>query len=241
MDSNLKKLSMRWLFLPTFLIFCGISPQLASAVSIVATAEGSQTPPIVNRPSIQNGSFTVTPIQEGVLPLGDGVDEFTTWIFDFNSDPNLPAFLNAVATGQPLTSAKLTLTLLPMNSLATDSFSFGADALNVVPRVLTVPNVSVLIGNPTLEQPVTLELNLLTIDPNFIPNSTITSTQILAAFNSSKVRNTLRANYQDDAIISFAQLELGTATSPSTTTVPEPGVVSGLLSLAFSLLVFRQK
>jgi hypothetical protein len=57
---------------------------------------------------LKNGDFLIhANPSPSAGPTGDGVDEQTTWSFDFKNDPNYSAFV----AGGTLTSAKLTITL----------------------------------------------------------------------------------------------------------------------------------
>ena len=83
----------------------------ALAVNIVATASaasGQPTPINVNL-ALQNGDFRIgaNPAAGVGHVTGDGVDETTTWAFDFTADPQYAAFL---AEGG-LAEARLTLVL----------------------------------------------------------------------------------------------------------------------------------
>jgi hypothetical protein len=184
-------------------------PEDASAVVITATAQGDTNPPIINGQSLQNGDFLITP--NVFTTLGNGIDEFTNWDFDFNSDSNLQTFINAI-NGGPLTSAKLTLTLSPKSLFSTDSTG--------IPGVKGIPNLPSIPGIPNVGKTDTVVLDLLN-DYGF------TSTQILGAFNSGSA-NVIPWAYQDDAIISFAQLELEAEDSQS---VPEPASIISLLAV----------
>lgn len=186
-----------------------LMPEDASAVVITATAQGDTNPAIINGQSLQNGDFSITP--NFFTTLGDGIDEFTNWNFDFNSDSNLQTFINAIGQGS-LTSAKLTLTLSPRGGFSTD-----ATGIRGVNRIVDLPNIP---GIPGVGETDTIVLDLLN-DYGF------TSTQILGSFNSGNA-NVIPWYYADDAIISFSQLELEAEDAQS---VPEPASIISLLTV----------
>jgi len=191
-----------------------IMPGGAFAVSITSTVVGSPNPTPINGQSLQNGGFRITPNQDTFL--GDGDNEFTKWEFDFNNDPNLALF----AKSGPLTSALLTLTLSPKSLFDTDTTGMETDptGMEEATTVRGIANLFTIPGIPSEGQTGTVTLNLF--DYGF------TSAEILGAFNSGKP-NAIRWGYQDDAIISFAQLELQTRDVAS---VPEPASVLGILA-----------
>ncbi|XWK88795.1 MAG: PEP-CTERM sorting domain-containing protein [Phormidium sp.] len=184
-----------------FIALGSLMPAKALAFSIVSEVSGSPTPPIINGQSLQNGDFLIRPIQDFVLTLGDGIDEHTSWNFDFTNDPNYEVFTGST----DLASAVLTLTLTPKSGLITTDTTG-------IPGVtgIAIPNIP---GIPSLGQTDTITLNLF--DYGF------TSQQIMGVFASNN--GIIPWVYQDDAIISSARLELKA--------VPEPTSTLGLLAL----------
>src|SRR3990172_3965002 len=89
-----------------------------AAFTITATATGSPTPtvgPCSGYPL--NVDFEITP---NVNPgCGDGVDEFTTWTFDFTTSSGFASFLYCIDSipGSLVGSALLTLKLTPKHAL----------------------------------------------------------------------------------------------------------------------------
>ncbi|MGD1804339.1 hypothetical protein ACP6PL_02700 [Dapis sp. BLCC M126] len=136
------------------------------------------------------------------MPTGDRLDERTEWLFDFSSDSNLALF----PTYSPLDSAILTLTLSPVNSLTTDTT--GVPGLKSI-LIRDLPDI------PAVGTTGKVSINLL--DFGF------TSTDIINSLDP--VTNTISWSYQDDAVISFAELEL-TVEVESTS---EPTSILGLL------------
>ena len=197
-----------------------LMPEDSYAAVITSTAQGDENPAIINGESLQNGDFLIK--FNHFKTLGDGQDEFTHWNFDFNSDPNLQAFINAIAQ-EPLTSANLTLTLSPKPGFSTD----GTGLTGV--KGIGQGNLANVPGIPGVGETGTVVLDLLN-DYGF------TSTEILGAFNSGDA-NVIPWNYQEDAIISFAQLEL----EAEAQSVPEPLTMLGsATALGFGALFKRQ-
>ncbi len=51
---------------------------------------------------IQNGDFTIIPVPSTATTVGDGIDEWTSGVFDFRSHPNYLAFSrNSMAKSFP--------------------------------------------------------------------------------------------------------------------------------------------
>lgn len=83
----------------------------AHAANISATAIAASTLPttVPVGQDLQNGDFLIHANNQASLPhvTGDGVDEATSWAFDFTNDPQYAAFM----AGGGLVDAWLTLTL----------------------------------------------------------------------------------------------------------------------------------
>ena len=77
---------------------------------IVAKAYGSPTPEKKKGESVVNGDFLIVRHRDRTLTTGDGINEETSWTFDFGEEENYRSF--EASTG-PLTAALLTLTLTP--------------------------------------------------------------------------------------------------------------------------------
>ena len=84
-------------------------PAQAVNISATATAASGQPGTVAPNLDLQNGDFLIhaNPAAGDGHVTGDGVDEATSWAFDFTSDPQYAAFM---ATGG-LVEARLTLTL----------------------------------------------------------------------------------------------------------------------------------
>lgn len=180
------------------------------AATISATAVGSPTPEVTTETELQNGDFLIVP--GDTTSLGYGFNEITSWEFDFNDDPNLSSFSAATSSGS-LDSAQLTLTMTPTNELiTTDKVELSNSNRLPVPRISNVPEIG---------ETGTVEVELL--DYGF------TSEDILEAFSSGK-ENVIPFRYQDDALISSAELEL-TAAAPEPTTILGTSIALGLGAL----------
>jgi hypothetical protein len=154
-------------------------------LTITATASGSLRPRMASFPAtVTNGDFTIAGNAIAAL-VGDGVDEQTTWTFDFTGDPDFSSF----STSLPLASAPLTLTLRPMDPLITSDIF----------RIEGLGNVSTheIQGLPPDRLPHTVQLELL----NFY-----SSAEILGVLTANAGR--IPMLYADDAIVAFAQLDL---------------------------------
>ena len=84
-----------------------------------AEAIGSPTPDQLRDASLEdtitNWDFVIRRAEGENTTLGDGIDEQTTWTFDFSEDPDFAVF----PTADSLASARLTLTLTPTSPLIT--------------------------------------------------------------------------------------------------------------------------
>ncbi len=195
------------LSLPFFAILTTLTfwvPKEALAISIKATATGSPNPTPIVGGDLQNGDFLIQHNRvPPSLPTGDGSDEVTRWLFDFSSDSNLAFF----PISSPLNSALLTLTLFPANGLLTTDATgvFGG-------KVIRIPEIP---GIPAVGTTGTVSIELL--DFGF------TSTDIINSFDP--VTNTIPWVYADDAVVSYAELELTVEVESS----PEPTNILGLL------------
>jgi DNA-binding beta-propeller fold protein YncE len=161
---------------------------LSVHIQITATASGSRTPPTAVGESVVNGDFLIVRNREPGFTTGDGSDEETSWTFDFNEDPNYRDF---ESRSGPLTSALLTLTLTPKNEGITSDVVF-IETLSLInaPEIQTLP--------VDVTSTITIEL---------LDKPSYTSTAIIGIFFSS-IEGRILMRYLDDAIISWAKLEL---------------------------------
>lgn len=178
-------------------------PMASWAVAITAVATGSTSPtpgPIGG--TLWNGDFF---IQDGSgttnTGTGDGVDENTSWLFDFRTDPGFGNF----STTAPLATAFLTLQLSSRDVLDyTDFFRIGG--------------LSPFGGCGTCDP---FDSALFDLPAGA---TQIMQIQLLDYYNSGELLGVLNngfgmvpAQYGDDAIVSYASLHLAT--------VPEPWVL----------------
>ncbi|NEP36856.1 MULTISPECIES: PEP-CTERM sorting domain-containing protein [unclassified Moorena] len=156
---------------------------LASRLDLTAEAIGSSTPSTILNPSIgqtlQNSDFTIE--KNGDKILGNGIDEQTSWSFDFS---DLATSINDVL------QAELTLDLTPNNVLITTDV-FGIIGLDTI---LIAPLSNLSVGTKQ-----SLSLNLLEF---------YDSGEIVNVFNANSGK--IPVFYGDDAIVSGAKLSLST-------------------------------
>ncbi|NEP36863.1 hypothetical protein [Moorena sp. SIO3B2] len=157
---------------------------LASRLDFTAEAIGSSSPSTILNASIgqtlQNGDFTIERTGDSTT-LGNGIDEDTSWSFDFS---DLATSIN------DLSQAKLILDLTPNNALITTDL-FGIRGLDTI----TID----LIRNLPVGTKQSLSLNLLEF---------YESGEIVNVFNGNSGK--IPVFYGDDAIVSRAELSLST-------------------------------
>ncbi|AOY83384.1 PEP-CTERM sorting domain-containing protein [Moorena producens JHB] len=157
---------------------------LASRLDFTAEAIGSSSPSTILNASIgqtlQNGDFTIERTGDSTT-LGNGIDEDTSWSFDFS---DLATSIN------DLSQAKLILDLTPNNALITTDL-FGIRGLDTI----TID----LIRNLPVGTKQSLSLNLLEF---------YESAEIVNVFNVNSGK--IPVFYGDDAIVSRAELSLST-------------------------------
>jgi hypothetical protein len=156
--------------------------------------DGSQSPLTPGPCPVTNGPFAINEDSSSVPVCGDGSDEITTWTFDFNP--------NSCGASGPVTSAVLILTLTPGNSLVSN------DRVQIV----GLPSIAVDAGgwanSPLpLGGPYPLMVgSTSTISRDLIAPGDYTSSQILGIFTANS--GSIPMAYQDDATVSFAELDL---------------------------------
>jgi hypothetical protein len=174
-----------------------VSLPAGAAVSIAATATGSSSPATIDVSlDLVNGDFFIAKNPAAGLGhvTGDGVDETTTWTFDFTNDPN---YANFPSNGT-LTVALLTLTLTtvfdpgPVTDLVRP-----LDLFPIIPIPLFLTGPGAKTGN--------IEFALLALGYN--------SGQLLTFFTGNN--GLFPMIYADDAIVSFARLDLTAVPIPA--------------------------
>jgi len=155
---------------------------------IRATAKGSMEPLVETDPVVTNGNFTITDVG-GITNTGtgDGIDEITTWTFDFTGDPQFDAFNPLV----PFISAPLTVELTRKGDLFfTDTIGIDVKGLSAItdffPRFVIQKNATKR-----------YHLNLLDF---------YTPTDLMTVFTDHGGR--IPMLYADDSVVSSAKLEL---------------------------------
>lgn len=153
------------------------------SITITATASGDTRPETTFYPDkVYNGDFTIVG-REMATHVGDGREERTSWTFDFTPDLQY----RLLSEWLPLTSALLTLTLTPRHFAIADTVRIARR------RAVVTPLIQGLQVGPTC----TIVLQLL---------DWYSSDEILSCLFDRAGH--LQMTYSDNAVISFAQLEL---------------------------------
>lgn len=194
---------MRVLSLALAVIILVSFPVASWAVAITAVATGSSSP----RPgsiggTLWNGDFF---IQDGAgttnTGAGDGIDESTSWLFDFRTDSDFGSFATAAA---PLATAFLTLELTSKDSLdVTDFFRLGG--LTPFGGCGTCSPVDMSLFDLPTGATQIMQIQLLDY---------YTSNDLLTVFDNNF--GMVSAQYGDDAIVSYASLHLARVPEPFT-------------------------
>ncbi|MEA3334304.1 MAG: hypothetical protein U9R25_00225 [Chloroflexota bacterium] len=118
--------------------------------------------------------------------MGDGINEITSWTFDFLQDPNIENFSKDVE----LTEARLTLLLEPGRSdVYSDTVKTGG--LSAIRMPSSVPS--------SVGVPVAAVLDLLSALPDVNGKNLI---------NKMGDLDSILVTYEDDSIVCFAELDL---------------------------------
>ena len=154
-----------------------------------AEAIGSPTPDQLQDASLEdtitNGDFVIRRAEGENTTLGDGIDEQTTWTFDFSEDPDFAVF----PTADSLSSARLTLTLTSTSPLIT----FGTVKIEGLSGVSPAQFQNLPINTPS-----TIQLELLDF---------YTSERILEILNRDS-QGQIPMFYSGGATVSLARLDL---------------------------------
>jgi hypothetical protein len=162
--------------------------------TIVAEANGSENPEVIENATLEqtvtNGDFTIQRTSEGInTTLGDGIDETTTWTFDFTGDPNFDSFPST-----SLAFARLDLTLVPKSTL----IIFDVVRIADLPDITSPPEFE----NLPVDTSTTVQIDLLDY---------YSSDDIMAVLSEN---GQIPMFYADDSIISSASLILTPNTQP---------------------------
>lgn len=175
---------------------------------------------------VQNGSFLIYRDPDAAdLPVGNGIDDRVSAVFDFRSDSLYGSFVAALTSGAHLSAARLQLVLTVADPLyLNDQFSLENGIYLGEPEV-----GEQLSANPTLDNGIS---KLVTIDLlKYYTGEQLYNFLSLGGsdfFNDGRI--VLR--YGDDAIVSGAALTL--------TAVPEPGSLA-LVGVGMALLPLLAK
>ena len=154
-----------------------------------AEAIGNPTPDRLQDASLEdtitNGDFVIRRAEGENTTLGDGIDEQTTWTFDFSEDPDFAVF----PTADSLASARLTLTLTPTSPLIT----FGTVKIEGLSGVSPAQFQNLPINTTS-----TIQLELLDF---------YTSERILEILNQES-QGQIPMFYSGGATVSLARLDL---------------------------------
>jgi hypothetical protein len=179
------------------------------SIVITAVARGNHRPSQIagTERSLPNGDFTIHPNPGTTQTVGDGVNEQTTWIFDFNDDLNYRAF----GAGPDLVAAPFVLVLVPKGPhLATDSVKIeNLPGLRMDP--VSLPGAE----DYPVGRPFVVQFDLIR-DGHYNPEDVVTALEAEAAVYADlgkdaegvKEAGQIAMRYEEDAIVCFATLTL---------------------------------
>lgn len=199
-------------------------PAAAFSIGSGAVSASAQPATVAVTQSLQNGDFLIHANPGAGLGhvTGDGVDETTTWAFDFTAHPAYAAFI----AGGTLTEARLTLNLNTQffvnGAGPITDIVFPSDGVASVFPGYALP--SFLSGTAGLWSQGTIGINLVA-DAGMSPGDLF---QWLTSHNGQ-----FPMIYADDAVVMSARLELLSA-------VPEPGAAALLAGGLLVLLLSRR-
>jgi hypothetical protein len=204
-------------------------PNMATALTISATAIGSDTPSTApSTVSVPNVDFLITSnpaCTPTICTTGDGINESTTWTFDFQRDRKFPAFpaVPILSTAPRLISVRLTLTLTPKDPVIT------TDQVQIqgLPPLFEL-RAFVAAGLLRVGEKSTIQLDLLTgCTPTTSPQQVClqrgqSPVDAIQSYTANDIFNIFASNggkipisYADDAIVSFARLDLQDSDVPA--------------------------
>ena len=181
---------------------------------ITASVSGSVNPVTANYPTnVTNGGFTILG-NASALVVGDGIDDTTTWNFDFNG-PSLASFIASA----PINGATLKLTVTARAAgVADDRLWIGTPTQGAIPGsdpgFIGIQNTVPTLASLVIGQTTDVQANLLSV---FSPTEILDYLQN-GVFGSGA--GIIPFVYHDDVVVSYAELTLSTrdAVAP----VPEP-------------------
>jgi len=211
---------MKSLLIRTVVSFCFmlIVPLNVSAVFITdinrstAASGGVQPAPGPSGSVVIDNDFRIRNWESNTGPVGDGINDETTWVFHYAENNNeraaYTAFENELQTGGTLVQADIWLQLTPMDSL------ISTDEIELIGLGTIGQDQTDAFANLTVGTLQTVHLNLF----DFFSVADVTS-YILGR------RGIYGASFRDDAIMYTAKMDLRS--------VPEP---ASLLLLGVGLL-----
>jgi hypothetical protein len=182
----------------------------ATIISDYAVAIYTDPVPVGPTLTLTNGDFLVTRSGYDIM-VGNGVDEQTTWDFDFTGHPDFAQF-SAEASTTDIITAALSLEFFPKDSLiSTDSI-----------EIVGLSGITRYFDSLPLNELAVVEIDLL---------AHYTSDEIEGVLFESP-NGILPMRYQDDSIMNYTSLYLENSPAP----VPEPATMlllgTGLIGLA---------
>lgn len=176
----------------------------STVAAIAAAAGGSIEPPLkqsaAEGTTVKNNDFTIERTRTNNT-LGDGIDEATSWTFDFTTDPDFKRFQDTLKK-EKLKSGVLTLSLIPKASLiSTDTLKVG-----------NLPSIGAKGKSPFGFPPI-----------QALPRDivSIVEIELLSFYTPDQIQNILTKSpkgkvpvrFSDDAIVVFAHLRLAVDTT----------------------------
>lgn len=158
---------------------------------ITAVAHGSPAPDVPSPPpvSLPNGDFTIEANEQTTQPIGNGINEKTTWMFDFREAPAFNAFL----AGEGLEEARLVVVIVPKEAhVTTDSVKINVAGLPSI----SLPKMDYQLGLPTA-----IQFDLLRECQGYDEKG------ILTAFEQGE-HGLIDMLYEEDAIVCHAAMAL---------------------------------
>jgi hypothetical protein len=158
---------------------------------ITAVAHGSPVPHVPSPPPVllPNGDFTIEANEETTQPIGNGINEKTTWMFDFREHPAFNAFL----AGRGLEEARLVVVIVPKEAHVT------TDSVKIIDGDL--PTISLPRGEYQLGLPTAIQFDLLRECEGYDEEG------ILTAFKEGE-HGLIKMLYEEDAVVCHAAMAL---------------------------------